>query len=305
MENSKSILNASINTCVDRVYADKNNSLLTDLGIKTRKESNAAYHLVPFLLKVLDIEKSEMTDAISKSIVDLDDLAQQIDSVIDTKDNCISQKNNYTDFDNLELNIIECFSHMTGSAQLEKLILDTLKCVNKSFKYNTVERPRIYKLKTTEFEGCTTYYLFPLVEYLFSHSKFQTKNQHLFFLVANYIQILDDYLDVFEDTDLQIKTPITIRFKEIVENNITNPKTQSCFQLLTDEVFVTLIKYLSEIQTEAKQINEHLPVGLFNEWEKFHEDFQNIKFPNKSTEKKLKEYQKEILRRVPQIVCYT
>jgi len=305
MANSKNTPSIFEHSEVDRENAIENNLLLTDLGIKRRRESNAAFHLVPFLLKVLEIEKSELTDAISKSIVELDDLAQQIDAVIDIDNSPISNELSYTKFKNLELKIVECFSYFTGLPKLEILIADTLKCVNTSFNYNTVGRHTIYNLKNTEFNGCTTFYLFPLVKYLFSLSKFAVTNERFFFLIANYIQILDDYIDVFDDRDLQIKTPVTDRLHELESSHPKHHKTESSFQLLTDEVFETLYKYFYAIQFEAKQINKNISNEVFSEWQIFHNDFQKIIFPMKANEKELKKYQKEIMIRIPQIVCYT
>ena len=197
MENSIMTSLYSENLSYDRVNSNSTKSILSDLGKKSCKDSNAAYHLTPFLIKVLGIGESSLTIAISKSIVDLDNLAQQIDAEIDVENSTMPIGLNYNNFENLELKIVECFSHLSNAENLEKLISDTLECVNRSFKYNTSERHLIYNFRNTEFCGCTTYYLFPLVKYLFTHSKFQTKNERLFFLVANYIQLLDDYIDVF------------------------------------------------------------------------------------------------------------
>lgn len=302
MANSKSISVTSVNTSIDRVDANNSNSLLTNFGVKSRKESNAAYYLVSFLLKILGIEKSELTDAISKSIVDLDDLAQQIDSKIDIDSSSISKKLNYANFKNLELNIVECFSHLSGSPHLEKLIADTLKCVNSSFNYNTIERHNIYNLKNTEFNGCTTFYLFPLVEYLFSQSKFQVKNYSLFFLMANYIQILDDFIDVFDDRNLQIKTPITVRFEELEATSVF--RKQVAFEVLSIEVQNALETYLKVIKAETVVINRNINYELFEEWNLFHSRFQALRLPCNSNTTEQQKYLKQLQNIIPAIICY-
>lgn len=297
MTNSKNI------STLDRIEIVQNNSLLTELGVKTYKKSNAAFHLTPFLLKIFDIERSNLTDAISKSIVDLDDLAQHIDSKIDVKDTTLSKNLDFNKFTNLELRIVECFSHLTEAPQLEQLIIDTLECVNISFKYNTSERHNIYNLKNTQFKGCTIFYLFPLMRYLCSSSRFDVKNDTLFFLMANYIQILDDYIDLFDDISLQITTPLVVRLNEIDADNSNQNK--SSFNILTDEVFEILDSYCNKIQFEAKKINKRLSAEVFSELKNFHSEIKKIKFPSTESEQDFKEFQAKILNKAPQIVCYS
>jgi hypothetical protein len=200
------------------------------------------------------------------------------------------------------LNIVECFSHLNGFPQLEKLIAETLRCVNTSFKYNTIERYSIYNLKNIEFKGCTTFYLFPLLNYLFSHSPFKAKNERLFFLVANYIQILDDYIDIFDDIDLKIKTPITIRFYEIESSFIYREK--NAFDILTNEVQYILLSYLNAIKTETLLINKNINDELFKEWNLFNTRFQAIHFPLNSNITEQKKYLKTIHGIIPPIICY-
>ena len=304
MANSKIISADSFNSIYEGVNVNSNNLMPIEIGVKGCKEKKAAYHLVPFLAKIIGIEESNLTKAISKSIIDLDNLAKNIDGDIDSDSSYIPKELTYNKFKNLEMRIVDCFSYLTGSPELENLITETLKCVNISFKYNTVERTLIYNLKNSQYNGCTTFYLFPLVKYLFSQSKLQIKSEHLFFLVANYIQILDDFIDVIEDKKSNIKTPITNRLDEINSLKKYTEEGECSFQLLTIEVFEILLRYFNDIQLESKQINKNLPHEVFKEWEIFHNDFRAIKFPSEKNEYDFKIYQNKILERIPQIICY-
>lgn len=305
MANSNKTPFYSGNAGIDQINVNSSNSIIADLGIKRCKESNAAFLLVPFLLKILDIQKSDLTIAISNSIVDLDNLAQQIDAKIDIEDGITSNEINYTKFEILELNIIECFSHMIHTPHLEKLIVETLECVNTSFKYNTVKRHSIYNLKNTEFDGCTTFYLFPLVKYLFNQSKYQIKNERLFFLVANYIQMLDDYIDVFDDKKLKIETPVTIRFNKIISSKCQKNNLADSFAILSKEILQSLNRYFQEIQIEVSRINKYFSIDLFDEWNIFHTYFQNTEVSLDWNEIDLKKHLKKLHKKIPQIICYT
>lgn len=271
--------------------------------LKGQKERYASYHLVPFFLRFLGLKESEMTKAISKSIVDLDELAQQIDAVIDNKSNSVSDYFTFQNFKGLEIKIVDCFSYLSDSPQLHNLITDTLVHVNKSFKYNTVDRHLIYNLKNSDCNGCTTYYLFPLIKYLFSFSQHTLLNEHFLILTANYTQILDDFIDLFDDIKFNIKTPITVRLKQI-ERSFEFSRRKTAFEILAVEVIFCLNSYLSEIQIEAKRLNNNMPDYLFSEWNKFHKQLEMIQVPRSLSKEAQKKYLKIIHEITPPVICY-
>lgn len=278
---------------------------IINLGIKRSKENNAAYHLVPFLIKVLDIEETDLTKAIAKSIVELDELAQKIDLLIENKNWINSSELSYIKFENLETKIVDCFSYLKNSPQSRKLILDTLECVDVSFKYNTYERHRLYNLQDTTFNGCTTFYLLPLYKYLFSLSKFQDKDERLFHLFTNYIQMLDDYTDMFDDRSLNINTPITVRLNEIEGNYKCKQSINFAFNQLSNEVNNCLHRNYDEIKNEAHSINGHLNSEIFDELEIFLEKFKTVSSTKETDEKLLNSYLKKVHKIVPPIICYS
>ncbi len=104
------------------------------------KTTNAAYYLTPFLIDLLQIQRSKTTDAISKCIVDLDQLALNVDADIDSNDLKLFTKIDISFFAALDTRITDCFSYLNGEPDLNLLIAKTFEAVEKSLQFNTSGR---------------------------------------------------------------------------------------------------------------------------------------------------------------------
>ncbi len=280
---------------------------LSYLGVKSNKEGKASEHIVPFFLETFEIKRTKLTNSISNVIVELDNLALQIDKVIDDSNVKITGTPTFENFKNLENKIIDCFSPLVGQPGLESLIIDTLKSVNISFKFNTTRRHLIYNFnKGVSYSGCTTFYLFPLISYLGLQSPNHFDVKHVFSLISNYIQILDDYIDVFDDINLKIVTPVTKRLQEIENREKIINTGQSSLEILTSDVIFKLRDYLDEIEIEITRIrgnNKNNNVFL-NNWHKFHDDFSKVLFPLTHSLIEDLNYLQKIHEITPPFICY-
>ncbi|MEO8648773.1 MAG: hypothetical protein ABI539_06370, partial [Acidobacteriota bacterium] len=163
------------------------------------KRANAAQMMIPFLLELLDIRESVRTRAISDSVVELDNLARQFDTAIDTTGLGIKGPISVGDFEGLESGVIGCLEGLSNYKSYKQLVKETIDCVNLSFRFNTIDRYRIYDLNSPKSIGCTTYYLLPLINELFAIKRTGSKAAKLFLLTANYLQVLDDFVDLPAD----------------------------------------------------------------------------------------------------------
>jgi hypothetical protein len=148
--------------------------------------------LVPYLLSLLNMRPSALTTGVSNSIIALDCLAKRVDCVIDSNPSTSRGTLSYESFDGLEERIASCFQHIADKKCSDRLLRETFEAVNVSFHLNTARRGQVYNLWDIELTACTTHYLIPLVKYLSSLSAPSVEVTPLFFLIANYVQILVD-----------------------------------------------------------------------------------------------------------------
>lgn len=279
-----------------------------------RKNGSCAVFLLPHLLTVLNIRESKQTAEISNSIVALDNLAREVDCIIDTRPANKSMELSCDSFERLGVRIAECFQHLSDTARAERLISDTLKAVNVSFRLNTESRGQVYNLRDIELRTCTTNYLLPLVQYLSSLSENRVDVTRLFFLIANYVQILDDYVDVLEDIDAHITTPLTLRWLELRSEQAIETGSDFAFNRLTSDVLTCLGRYLDEIVKESRILNSQLGRKFFVAWEEFHEQWASVPaFPSLDrcgdylnwSVNRYRNYLNRIHRITPPFLCYS
>jgi hypothetical protein len=273
---------------------------------KKNKGGRASEHMVPFFMKILDSKESNLTNAISQCIIDLDNLAINIDSQIDAPGSQLINGAAIDRFDNLESKIVDCFHPLSHIPEFRDLIIETINCVNISFRFNTTQRHLLYNFDSDiYFGGCTTYYLFPLVKYLSSLTSRVIDIDNIFLLAANYIQLLDDFIDVFDDIDLKISTPVTAKFIENIQNQ-TVFSDQSAFEILIVDVKKRLDDYLKILDMEIYKIRDQKSSApLFFELHRFHSELAMITLKKGNDRIIMKQYLQEVFEIIPPIVCYT
>ena len=275
-----------------------------ELRYSTKRNRGAcAVFLAPHLSTILSIQDSELTAEISNSIVALDNLAKEVDSIIDIRASNQSAVLSFDSFENLEERIAGCFQYISDTTCAERLACETIEAVNISFHLNTVSRGQVYNLKDVELRSCTIDYLLPLVQYLASFSDVRVDVTRLFFLVANYVQILDDYVDVFKDIDANITTPLTLRWLELRNKKALGNASDFAFERLTSEVYKCLGRYLDEIDKESRSLNCQLDPRFFLAWERFHAQW--IPAPESSSMGQHWAYLNRIHRLTPPLLCYS
>jgi hypothetical protein len=269
--------------------------------------SKSSHYIVPFLLTVFDLEKSDTTNAIEKAIIELDDLAIRVDSIIDSLDcNSFSIAPCVKLISKLDESIRECLFPLKNHSKYQELITETLCCVEMSLQYNTVDRHLIYDLqKELDVTKCTTYYLFPLLCFLISHSKTSYRRKDIFYLIANYIQIIDDFVDVFDDVKSDTPTPISTWYKKKKQDCCSSLTTQNTpFENLVHIVIRKTEDYLFAIENELDLINPRKGKQLLSEWYQFQSQFKLVPIPN-GNETQAKQYLKKVRKIVPPIISYT
>jgi hypothetical protein len=262
-------------------------------------QASAAQELVPLLASILELPTNIHVRAAHEAVVALDNLAKQVDSLIDavpiepgTDGYCLE------DFDRLQAAIIGCFNHFPKSLELQKLIGETIRSVALSFKFNTVERQEVYHLDNTEANGCTMFYLLPLFNYILALAQ-HSPNPRFFVLFANYVQMLDDFVDVFEDEAIGIATPVSMRLSRL---NGTIGR-HLAFRTLSTQVLSGLRKHLICIRTELADLN--LEIEILTEWDRFHSRLGEISLPNAGDHASEIRYLRRIKKLTPTMLCYS
>ncbi len=202
-------------TTSQKLKSDKT-KIISMANVKGEKSSD---FIVPMFLQLLDMKQDKVTEAIHKSIVNLDNLAISIDGLIDEG---ISYKNktiSINNFDDLSQKIEHCLEPIFAHYNKDKILNETLKAVRKSFVYNTTERHLIYSLDNSiEDTKCTTYYLLPLVKNLCEYAGSDFDPEKLFILASNSVQMIDDFVDLEQG----LSTPLTRFYNEQPDKDISN-----------------------------------------------------------------------------------
>lgn len=268
---------------------------------KTIKRNNkyATNQIVPFLMKILEVEESQFTEDVSDSVIKLDQLARFVDNKIDSNELRSNQFESICDF-KIQQSVKSCFDNFTNSSLKDRLIKETLLAVKKSISYNTIFRHNLYKIDSISFTSCTMFYLFPLLKSLNTVSKLKLTDTALF-LVATYIQILDDFVDIIDDLSFRNDTPLTKRYFEIRNENISIIDF-STFSVLAKEIQKGLNLYYETIKVEISKINENID-DLFAEWDMFQIKLANIPLHNNG-DFNISRYLISVKKEIPAIVCY-
>ena len=276
------------------------------IDVKKSKKGKASEYAVPFFLKVFDLKETSLSNSISNCVTNLDNLAIQIDSLIDSKEFQSTSDLSIEKFDDLENKIIDCFNPLSGQPILAQLIAVTLDYVNTSFYLNTSKRHLVYILERDALcVTCTTMYLIPLMQYLSTLSKTPVEINRIFIPMANYIQLLDDFIDVFNDINSNIATPVTERFFKISHNLSALPTIESSFGVLTYDVKQKLDDYLKVIEQEIHKIcGKKKANDILRDWRRFHYVFPNIPVPPRDNNWEQLNYLRDIYNITPPMLCY-
>ena len=164
--------------------------------------------LVPFLVGLYGIEQSPIVSAINTSVQKLDNLAIEVDTILD-------ENNPESSIPDLEEKVSECLSDLSNLINTERLHQEIMDDISKSLMWNTSGRSRVYCLSGGKRLGSTMLYLRPLMHLLVSQALMGKWSiaRPLFIEIANYVQFLDDVSDLHEDIDAGIKTPVTIAYE--------------------------------------------------------------------------------------------
>lgn len=265
-------------------------------NITSMGRERSSYYVVPFFLKTFNIKKTDLTKLIHECIIELDNLAIQIDSKIDSKNSFFLEKADINSFDGLKSQIINCFDPLKNQVGIHSLIDETINYVEISFKFNTTERKIIYSFtEDDDLKRCTTLYLFPLVKYLCGLSTTKIDIYKIFVLLSNYIQLLDDFIDLFIDIELGLSTPVTERF-----HNINNDKKGNQFEVLCNDVSKKLTEYFKKIEVEISNFHGRIfSEELLYDWGYFSSELSKIPIPIDNDRKNHEAYLKQVSRVIP------
>lgn len=294
---------------IKRIYTPSHVKELQSVNKTKNNKQSSAYNIIPFLADIFKISDYDLIKSYSKCIIELDNLAKQIDKELDTN----AEKKNQSfivapsiqSFEGLDVKITDSFSYLVGLTDLENLISETMEAINVSFKYNTTDRHKIYNLSNTDYEGCTMYYLYPLTKYFCLNGVSKNLSKNLFFLMSNHIQLLDDFVDLHNDLELNIETPVTLRYSLLLNKPNSNLKAQSAFSLLVYEIINSLLSYFICIKKEIHQINFKNHRSLLKEWVDFNNKIKQLKLPTSTNRNDEIEYLSNIYKLIPPIICYT
>jgi len=266
----------------------------------------ASEHIGPFILDVYDIKESYVTQLITKCIIKLDNLAIQIDTLIDSTKIETHSIDSVVFFDRLDSKVINCFDELKDFAEYNKLVSSTLDCVKLSLKFNTKERHLVYNFrKSNQYSSSTMYYLYPLIKYLTSFSEISHDPKHVFLLITNYIQLLDDFVDIYSDIAYGINTPVTKKFIEIQKTFKPSPDIEIPFVQLIVDVKIKLDALLQSINLEIVKINrKQYGQEILKEWYKFHNYINLLPIPLNNNFIDECEYLKKIHNVTPPLLCY-
>lgn len=262
--------------------------------------------LVPFFCELANIQTSPFTNAVSNSIIELDNLAIQVDHIIDKHDSLIKNGASIENFPDLSNKIIKCLDAIKDYPGYKRVTVETLEAVKHSFKYNTAERHQVYYLEGGKQSNiCTTLYLYPLIKHLhFQCTSQQFDLKKLFILISNYIQLVDDFTDLFVDLESQVLTPVTRKYYSLYsESNSYN--IDNTFVFLITLVKDKLEEYLLIIESEIKDIfGTNVPNSILHEWYMFHTLLAALPLPSVNDRIEQKKYLELVHGIKPPILCY-
>jgi hypothetical protein len=254
--------------------------------------------VIPFLLSIYNVQPSNLTKSVSRTIVSLDNLAQVVDSKLDSP-NSYGKNVSTSSFANLEKQILECFSPLNGIINIEDLYADTLKAVNVSFELNVLKRQEVYSLQDcNSFLGCTMYYALPLVNFLNTvYSPSEIRKSYC--LLSNFIQAVDDFADIFQDLSEGILTPVTTRYSSYQSQNAPD-----VLLAVQNDVLNFLEATLSELTIEIYQVSKKDNNLFIAELKKFVGDFRKMELPANNRDQQ-ERYLLKMVDITPPILCYT
>jgi hypothetical protein len=235
--------------------------------------------------------------AVNVAVVGLDNLAKQVDQLIDVPNESSQHPRRITDLDSLEQDILHCFQRFPESARKQRLVDETRLQVELSFKLNTTERHALYSLANTRSNGCTTAYLLPLADFMFEVAN-RPSNPDVFVLFSNYIQMLDDFVDVFDDISLGIRTPVSVRLAQL--RHIVQDRS---FNVLAGEVNEALDLYLEAILGFVPILADPRIAGF--DWRQFNARVRAISPPMLRDWSGEVSYVRRIRKIIPPILCYS
>ena len=166
----------------------------------------AADCLVPFYLFVLDLSTSSFATCASECAMRLDKLARSVDA-------CLDHKLSGTALGRTQLlntRIEDCLYPLIDELEYTCLLRDTKAHVRESIIANTVGRDSCYFIGGVgRTEQSTMGYLYPLIDALSTHYRRQANIDRLFLEMTIYIQLIDDFVDLLDDLNNMVRTPLT------------------------------------------------------------------------------------------------
>ncbi len=267
----------------------------TSIDPFTSKSRYSSDHIVDFMIALFKIPKSEFTNAIHKSLQNLDQLARNVDQGIDSDTTSVPA------LADLQSKVTECLLPLASEVSIKALLKETMKCVGESLTYNTTERSLVYSFTGPLVNHRTTlWYLYPLYVKLLEDRKYDTNLiKNFFILVTNYIQFLDDICDLIDDKEQNIVTPSTIHYLALEQNS--SNVNQDTFKVFMENAGGKSYDFLTAIELIAESLE--IPSGMFSEWKLQTRLIQLGQVAQEFPERKrilLKEFQKSL----SQILCY-
>jgi len=273
------------------------------INSRANVEQRASFYLASFMEDLFNIANPSVVKAFNECIHNLDSLAIKIDDIIDNKDYPNASKFSVDSFENLDNEIMNCLNSITNTSPKLVSKQEIMIAVNKSFTYNTEKRSEIYSLDNLEMIGCTAYYLMPLASKMALFGR-HPYSENFFLLYANCIQLIDDCIDVFEDIEKNIQTPVTQEFHKLALE-FSQDFSGIAFNMLTKKVLNRLDDFLNEMEIEAiKNKYNNFELYLY-QWREFHAMSSLILLPNSDNLTEQKRYLETIHGIVPPMLNYT
>lgn len=260
----------------------------------------SVYHLMPLFVDIFELSDEKLIKDVESCLVNLDNLAIEIDTLIDSNFANFKASKKIKDFAMLDYKIDDCFNPLTKYTEINHLLPKCKEYINKSLLSNTTNRHKVYSISNLSKEqNCTMYYLYPLLEFLLLKSKVDVNFNQLFVNSCNFIQIIDDFVDMYNDEESNLKTPITIRHIDLIKSDSVP------FATLAEEFKKKLKSLLFEIKSDLNAIfltNDKFI--YFHDWKVFYENLEKIPVPKQKVKSEDLKYLDEIIGIVPPILCY-
>jgi hypothetical protein len=273
------------------------------------KKPLASKYIINFLTEIFQQNNRELENQFARSIYDLDSLAVNIDSLLDI--DSASNMDTVKDIkikNNLDERIFNTLSNLRDIPNFNLLVEQTMKRVDQSIYLNTLGRKNVYSLDNNQNDSflSTSLYLVPLITF-FSDSFDKSKTERtvsLFILLSNYIQILDDLKDLYQDINQGNHTPITEKYlvlSSAIENkNFNHFEYEFCF-LVINKLSIIFSKVKNEFfilqQSET-------PTSYIQEIDLFQVFLENYLRQKNKDNFKIEDFLKYTYKKIPIIVCY-